>query len=273
MKTNSAGVIGRRVIAALRDVIHLQDAAKGPIEGLPMVWGVKQLGEVSIFLINENDVPGAAGRGSLRTVAEDIAFEMISGVGVGGRAFPSVAAEAAIPGGDTPRSGVIVVPAQNRLNDGHHIVDVFEAIEKEHDLAVVGTWVRWDLPFRIDLLIVDGVMDAGIFNPGMADVGVLHAPLRPDYLFSIGSEMWIGAFGNGSTRPILMQDHVSILADLIPLSQVVDTARMEVAEWRDDKICGNCSGTTCSSRGWSLRCGQASNKQGEGDRLKKSRVV
>ena len=92
MKTNSAGVIGRRVIAALRDVVHLQDAPKGPIEGLPMVWNVKQFGEVSIFFINDNDVPGAASLGSRFTVAEDIAFELISGVGVGGRPFKGVAA-------------------------------------------------------------------------------------------------------------------------------------------------------------------------------------
>src|SRR5215469_13869297 len=103
-------------------------------------------------------------------------------------------------------------------------------------------------------------------------VGFLHAPLLPDYLFSIGSEMWIGAFGNGSTRPILVQDDLSILADLIPLSQVVDTARMEVTEWRNEIICGNCRGTACSGRGWGLRCGQASNKQGEGDRREKSRI-
>src|SRR5215469_9812770 len=163
MKTNSAGVIGGRVIAALRDVIHLQDATKGPIEGLPVVWGVKQFGEVSIFLINENDVPGVAGLAALGTVAEDIAFEMISGVGGGGRTFPGVAAEAAIPGGDTPRSSVIAVPAQNRLNDGHHIVDVFEAIEKVHDLAVVGSWVpSRSAPARLPFLHRLGNVDRRI---------------------------------------------------------------------------------------------------------------
>ena len=82
MKTNCAGVAGRlvsRVIAALRDVIHLQHAAKGPIEGLPLIWGVNQLREPSIFVIKSDDVPRGAGLGSRRTGAEGIAFDLISG--------------------------------------------------------------------------------------------------------------------------------------------------------------------------------------------------
>src|SRR5215467_512049 len=180
MKTNCARVTGRlagRVIAALRDVIHLQHAAKGPIESLPLVWGVNQLRELSIFVIKSNDVPRGAGRGSRRTGAEGIALDLIPGVNCLRRGLIRRAVRAAVPGRDAPSTKPVAIPSQDRLNDRHNIVDVLEAIEEVQGLAVVASWRGGHCPLRIDFLIVDNVMDACIFNPGMADEGRLRLPI------------------------------------------------------------------------------------------------
>jgi len=48
----------------------------------------------------------------------------------------------------------------------------------------------------------------------------------------------------------LALNNFEILPDYISLSQVIDTARMEVAEWREDIVCRNCRWTLCSSGTW-----------------------
>ena len=86
----------------------------------------------------------------------------------------------------------------------------------------------------------------------MADVGRLRLPVPngphiPDYLCSVGFEVWIGALLDVFIGSIRALDGAFILPQNVPLSQVVDAAWMEVAEWRDDKICRNCRWALWSS--------------------------
>jgi hypothetical protein len=80
--------------------------------------------------------------------------------------------------------------------------------------------------------------DALIFNPGVADVGVLNPPLILVDLLSVGSVMGMAATwqrGNVSIR-VPNASLRRIQQQLIPLGQVTDAAWIEVAEWRDDII-------------------------------------
>src|SRR5580704_6830654 len=108
----------------------------------------------------------------------------------------------------------------------------------------------------------------------MADEGRLSLPIPnwlqiPDYLCSVGFEVWIVAL-KGLSGTILALNDFDILAEYIVFSQMVDTARVEVAERGKDKICGNCRWPLCCGR--SLRYGKARHNEGECDRLEKSRV-
>src|SRR5580704_4579054 len=91
----------------------------------------------------------------------------------------------------------------------------------------------------------------------------------PDDLGSVGFEVWIGALERLSGATLALNDF-EILSEHILFSQMVYTARVEVAERRKDEICGNVGGPLCS-RG-RLRYGDAGHKKGECDRLEKSRV-
>src|SRR5208282_184156 len=125
-------------------------------------------------------------------------------------------------------------------------------------LTVVIGRRRGHVPLRIDLAIVGARVDACVVNPGMADVGrfrhTVAGGLRiPDYLCSVGFEVWIAAFLNrfiGSIRPL---DGAFIIPQNVPLRQMADAAGMEVAEWRDDKICRYCRWAVWSSG--NLGCG------------------
>ena len=88
--------------------------------------------------------------------------------------------------------------------------------------------------------------------------GCLSAPLIPDYLFSVGFVMWIGAHMHVFGGSIRVLDDAFYLAAEHPLSQVHDAAWMEVAEWRDDVTCRNCRWAVWSSEGLELglRSGQ-----------------
>jgi hypothetical protein len=117
-------------------------------------------------------------------------------------------------------------------------------------------------------------MDAGIFNPGMTDEGRLSLAIPdrlqiPDYLGSVGFEVRIGA-DQGLGGATVALNKFEILAEYIAMSQVVDTAGVEVAEGREDKIRGNVRRPLGCGR--SLDYGQASHKKSECDRLEKSRI-
>src|SRR5580658_9340424 len=90
-----------------------------------------------------------------------------------------------------------------------------------------------------------------------------------DDLGSVGFEVRIGALKRFSGATFALDDF-EILSEHILLSQMVDTARVKVAERREDEICGNVGWPLCSAR--SLRYRHASQKKGECDRLEKSRV-
>ena len=87
-----------------------------------------------------------------------------------------------------------------------------------------------------------------------------------DHLGSVGFEMWIGA-SKGLTGAILALNDFEILPEYISLSQMVDTAWVEVAERRKDVICRNDRGAVGTSGE-----GRSGNKQGESERLARSRV-
>src|ERR1700691_2694728 len=108
----------------------------------------------------------------------------------------------------------------------------------------------------------------------MTDEGRLSLPIPnwlqiPDCLCSVGIEVCIDAHEGLSPAALALNDF-EILWEYIVFSEMVDTARVEVAERRKDKICGNCRWPLCC--GGSLCYGPASHEPGEGDRLKKSRV-
>src|ERR1035438_8421471 len=153
--------------------------------------------------------------------------------------FNDSAVLAAIPTGNAPGRGVVGVPSQDRLNDRHNVIDILEAVEEVDGLAIVVGRRRGHVPFRIDLTKSGTRSDARIFNPGMADVGLSNCPLIPDYLFSVGSVMRIGAYMDAFGVSIRALNEFFILPQNISLRQVRDAAGIEVSEWRDDIICWN----------------------------------
>ena len=67
-----------------------------------------------------------------------------------------------------------------------------------------------------------GRSDVLRYNPGVADVWVLNAPLIRHYLFSVGPAMGIDARRHSSSGAIRVPDELLIWQQLIPISQVND---------------------------------------------------
>jgi hypothetical protein len=132
----------------------------------------------------------------------------------------------------------IGIPPQDRLNNGHHVVDVLEARKIIQGLTIVRGRRRGDAPLGGQKPIGPFGDDALGYNPRVADVGFLNRPLILVDLLSVGSVMGMAAhwqWGNGSIR-VPDASLRWIVQQLIPVGQVTDAAWIEVTEWRDDII-------------------------------------